>query len=141
MEVKVKSFYESFGLALGDATNTFFLGTSTFTYLKYEHVFICDETGKEFTTQKSLSEKFVASLKANGIRYRPAYNTRHTYATVCLMNGLNPVYVASQLGHSLVMLMKRYAKWINSDKNKEEIAKISNSAKIVPNKKGIKLCI
>jgi len=36
----------------------------------------------------------------NGIRYRPAYNTRHTYATVCLMNGLNPVYVASQLGHS-----------------------------------------
>ncbi len=53
------------------------------TYLKYEHVFICDETGEEFTTQKSLSEKFVASLKANGIRYRPAYNTRHTYATVC----------------------------------------------------------
>ena len=105
------------------------------TYLKYEHVFICDETGKEFTTQKSLSEKFVASLKANGIRYRPAYNTRHTYATVCLMNGLNPVYVASQLGHSLVMLMKRYAKWINSDKNKEEIAKISNSAKIVPKKR------
>ncbi|MBJ8452999.1 site-specific integrase, partial [Acinetobacter bereziniae] len=51
------------------------------------------------------------------------------------------VYVASQLGHSLVMLMKRYAKWINSDKNKEEIAKISNSAKIVPKKKGIKLCI
>ncbi len=39
------------------------------TYLKYEHVFICDETAKEFTTQKSLSEKFVASLKANGIRY------------------------------------------------------------------------
>ncbi|MBP7884014.1 MAG: site-specific integrase, partial [Acinetobacter sp.] len=31
--------------------------------------------------------------------------------------------------------------WINSDKNKEEIAKISNSAKIVPNKKGIKLCV
>ena len=37
------------------------------TYLKYEHVFICDETGKEYTTQKSLSEKFVTSLKANGI--------------------------------------------------------------------------
>nr|WP_252727852.1 hypothetical protein [Acinetobacter sp. Ac_5812] len=83
----------------------------------------------------------MAALKANGIRYRPAYNTRHTYATVCLMNGLNPVYVASQLGHSLVMLMKRFAKWINSDKNKEEIAKISNNAKIVPKKKGIKLCI
>ncbi|MDR0235417.1 MAG: hypothetical protein LBI97_03940 [Acinetobacter sp.] len=41
----------------------------------------------------------------------------------------------------LVMLMKRYAKWINADKNKEEIVKISNSAKIVPKKKGIKLYI
>jgi len=58
------------------------------TYLK----FICDDTGEEFTTPKSLSEKFVAALKANGIRYRPAYNTRHTYATVSLINGLNPVY-------------------------------------------------
>ena len=57
------------------------------------------------------------------------------------MNGLNPVYMASQLRHSLLMPMKRYAKWINSDKNKEEIAKISNSAKFVPKKKGIKLYI
>ncbi len=57
------------------------------------------------------------------------------------MNGLNPVYVASQLGRSLVMLMKRYAKWIDSVKNKQEIAKISNSVKIVPKKKGIKLYI
>ncbi|GGH27099.1 MULTISPECIES: hypothetical protein [Acinetobacter] len=52
----------------------------------------------------------MAVLKANGIRYRPAYNTRHTYTTVCLKNGLNPVCVASQLGHSLVMLMQRYVK-------------------------------
>jgi len=57
------------------------------------------------------------------------------------MNGLNPVYVASQLGHSLVMLIKRYRKEINSDKNKEDFAIISNSAKIVPNKKGIKLFV
>ncbi|GAA5009453.1 hypothetical protein GCM10023206_16630 [Acinetobacter puyangensis] len=51
----------------------------------------------------------------------------NTHATVCLMNGLNLVYVAAQLGHSLVMLMKRYAGWINSDKNKEEIAKLSKA--------------
>ena len=76
------------------------------TYLKYEYVFICDETDQEFTTQKSLSEKFVAALKANGICYRLVYNTRHTYATVCLMNGLNPIYVASQLGDAHEVLCK-----------------------------------
>ncbi len=54
----------------------------------------------------------MAVLKANGIYYRPAYNTRHTYATICLKNGLNPVLCGftAQLGHSLVMLMKRYTK-------------------------------
>lgn len=109
------------------------------TYLKYEHVFICSETGDHYNTQKSLYKKFVAAIKANRIRYRPAYNTRHTYATVCLMNGLNPVYVAAQLGHSLVMLTKCYARWINSEKNKEEIAKIQFCAKIVPSTARLKL--
>lgn len=104
------------------------------TYLKYDHVFICHETNKPYNTQKSLYRIFAAGVKANYVRYRPAYNTRHTYATVCLMTGLNPVYVAAQLGHSLVMLMKRYARWINSDKNKEEIAKISNTVNTSKNK-------
>jgi integrase len=48
------------------------------------------------------------------------------------MNGLNPVYVASQLGHSLVMLS--YANGLIQIRIKE-IAKISNSAKIVPKKR------
>ncbi|MFU8925155.1 tyrosine-type recombinase/integrase [Acinetobacter puyangensis] len=96
-------------------------------YLKYDHVFICAETHEKYTTEQSLYKNFKQAMKATGVRYRPAYNARHTYATVCLMNGLNPVYVAAQLGHSLVMLMKRYARWINSDKNKEEIAKLSKT--------------
>lgn len=102
------------------------------TYLKYDHVFICSETGEAYATQKSLTRRLTAAIKSNGIRHRPSYNTRHTYATICLMSGLNPVYVAAQLGHSLVMLTKHYARWIDGEKNKQEIAKISNSAKIVP---------
>ena len=41
-----------------------------------------------------------------------------------LMDGLNPVFVADQMGHSLQMLMKRYAKWMHGDKNKIEMAKL-----------------
>jgi integrase len=69
----------------------------------------------------------IAAMKACGIRHRPAYNARHTYATMLLMDGVNPVFVADQLGHSLQMLIKRYAKWIHGDKNKIEIAKLNTS--------------
>lgn len=37
------------------------------------------------------------TLKALGIRYRPPYNARHTYATMCLMAGMTPASIAKQL--------------------------------------------
>jgi integrase len=39
--------------------------------------------------------------------------TCHTFATINLMAGINPNYIASQLGHTTTaMLFQRYAKWI-----------------------------
>lgn len=52
------------------------------------------------------------ALKHLGIRWRHAYNTRHTYATVALMAGVPPACIASQLGNSVKMLLDRYARWI-----------------------------
>ncbi len=51
-------------------------------------------------------------VKRLGIRWRKAYQTRHTYATVALMAGVPPAYIASQLGNSVKMLLDRYARWI-----------------------------
>lgn len=64
---------------------------------------------------------FVPTLTALGIRHRDAYQTRHTFATTLLMGGINPAYIARQLGHaSLAMVFKVYAKWINgADKGVE----------------------
>lgn len=42
-----------------------------------------------------------------------------------LMSGLNPAFVANQLGHSLPMLMKRYARWINNKQDILEMAKLN----------------
>jgi len=42
-----------------------------------------------------------------------------------LMDGVNPMFVADQHGHSLQMLIKRYTKWLHGEKNKQEIAKLS----------------
>ena len=64
-------------------------------------------------------------MKTTGIRARPAYNARHTYATLLLMDGVNPTFVANQLGHSIVMLTKRYARWIHGEQSRAELAKLN----------------
>ena len=85
---------------------------------------LCPKTKEPFFNENHL-ERLVEAMKACSIRHRPAYNARHTYATMLLMDGVNPMFVADQLGHSLQMLIKRYTKWLHGDKNKQEIAKLS----------------
>ncbi|GAA5003606.1 hypothetical protein GCM10023206_07500 [Acinetobacter puyangensis] len=91
------------------------------------YVMYCPETGEPFYSEQPARDRLVEAMQGCFIRHRPAYNTRHTYATMMLMDGLNPVFVASQLGHSLEMLMKRYAKWMNGDKNKIEMSKLNTN--------------
>lgn len=90
----------------------------------HDYVVFCPNTGQPFYNDKPPRLRLQEAMKATGIRLRPAYNTRHTYATMMLMSGLNPVFVANQLGHSLPMMMKRYARWINNEKDLAEMAKL-----------------
>lgn len=62
------------------------------------------------------------TFQSLGIRIRRAYQTRHTYATTALMAGVNPTYIAKQMGHANArMLFTVYAKWIDSaDKGREK---------------------
>ncbi|MBV8657141.1 MAG: tyrosine-type recombinase/integrase, partial [Burkholderiales bacterium] len=64
------------------------------------------------------------TLKRLHIRYRRMYNSRHTFATIGLMAGANPAYMARQLGHSLEMFFRVYAKWIDGKDDDRELAKI-----------------
>ncbi|MDP5008066.1 MAG: integrase, partial [Glaciimonas sp.] len=64
------------------------------------------------------------TLKLLGIRYRRPYCTRSTCATIGLMSGANPAYMANQLGHGLDVFFKDYAAWINGDSNSGELKKI-----------------
>ena len=60
-------------------------------------------------------------MKRLGLRYREPYQTRHTSATLALMAGANPSYIARQLGHTNAnMLFRVYSKWIDgADKSRE----------------------
>jgi len=69
-------------------------------------------------------EHFNEAVKELGIRPRPQYNCRHTYATMCLMSGMNPAFIAGQLGHSVQVLLTTYAKWLNSANDWAELEKL-----------------
>lgn len=91
------------------------------TMLAYGHLFLDPQTAAPYVGDKPPRLVFERALKALQIRHRPAYNTRHTFATLALMAGANPLWVSRQLGHaSLTMTMKHYAKWIDgADRGRE----------------------
>ncbi|MBD1589483.1 site-specific integrase [Pseudomonas typographi] len=92
--------------------------------------------GAEFVQQTSdLHNQWRPTLKALGIRYRPPYNCRHTYATMCLMSGMNVGFIAQQLGHSVQMLLSTYARWINSSNDWQELEKLVIGPRLVPGDK------
>jgi integrase len=64
------------------------------------------------------------TLRRLGLRYRPPYNTRHTYATMMLMAGMTPAFCAKQLGHSVEMFLRTYAKWIDGGQNALEMGRL-----------------
>ncbi|GLX91458.1 hypothetical protein Pfra02_40260 [Pseudomonas fragi] len=46
---------------------------------------------------------------------------------MCLIAGMNPAFIANQLGHSVQMLLSTYAKWLNSSTDWSELGKLENS--------------
>ena len=85
-------------------------------------VFLNPVTDRPWPDEKQQRERyFLPTLADLGLRRRGAYQTRHTFATIALMGGVNPAYIARQLGHTTTdMLFKHYAKWIDgADKGRE----------------------
>ncbi|WP_275668944.1 site-specific integrase [Photobacterium phosphoreum] len=69
------------------------------------------------------------SIKRSGIRSRNPYQTRHTYACWMLSQGVNPAFIASQMGHKdMTMVLKVYATWMPSG-NESEIEKMEQALK------------
>lgn len=53
------------------------------------------------------------ALKAAGVQYRPAYQSRHTFASMLLSGGVEAMYVAHQMGHrDWGMIRKVYGRWM-----------------------------
>lgn len=98
------------------------------TRMANDHVWLDPRYGTPWTEERAFRRSYwTPTLKRLGIRYRRPYNMRHTYATMMLMAGMTPAFCAKQLGHSVEMFLKTYAKWIDGDRNDLEMARLEAS--------------
>ena len=90
-----------------------------FSQLKGETIFLNPRTGVAWETDQQIRKScWQALLKVAGVAYRNPYQTRHTYASMMLSAGENPMWVAKQMGHKdWGMLRKRYGRWIPDTDN------------------------
>lgn len=90
-------------------------------------IFLNPMTGRAWPdVQEQRKSYFQPALKALEIRKRHAYCTRATFATTALMGGVNPSYIARQLGHkNAAVTHKHYARWIDGSDSRKEARKVS----------------
>jgi len=91
----------------------------------------------EFFVPSAWNTKWANLIRRAGIRSRPPYQTRHTYACWNLTARGNLAFIAKQLGHNdYSMLVQVYARWIDSESPSELEriwASMQNMRQIVPN--------
>jgi integrase len=92
-----------------------------YTQLADREIFGNPATGRPWADIQTQWKIWRACLARLGMRYREPYQTRHTYASLQLMDGVNAVYIARQMGHANAqMLFKVYGRWIDgADKSRE----------------------
>lgn len=90
------------------------------TQLAGDRVFVGEDGTGFSSTDEPLRLWWKPAMKLSGLRQRDARQTRHTFATVCLMAGITPAWAARQLGHSVEMFYRVYSRWIDrADKGAE----------------------
>ncbi len=85
-----------------------------FTFSLGERIFHNPKTNKPWEIDSQIRERgWLPAITAAGVPYRNPYQTRHTYASMLLSAGENPMWVAQQMGHEdWGMIRKRYGRWI-----------------------------
>lgn len=72
-------------------------------------------TGERWSGSQAVQRIWVTALKRASVRYRRPYQTRHTYASMMLSAGEQPMWVAKQMGHKdWAMIIRVYGKWMPS---------------------------
>lgn len=89
-------------------------------------LFLDPGTGKQWAYEQNARKRYWGpTLDALVIRYRRPYNTRHTNATLGILAGARPAFMAQQLGHTLEVFYKHYQRWVEEAQSLVEVGKIN----------------
>lgn len=103
------------------------------TFLQGDYVWHDPRHNKAWVSENAFCKGYwLRAIRSTGLRYRPPYNTRHTYATMLLMSGARPAYVAKQMGHSVEVLLTTYARWLDGDRDDIEQQRLESFIEGVP---------
>ena len=99
-------------------------------------MFLDTQTGEGFRDDRVQRERYwYPLLDRLGIRRRPAYNSRHTFATLALLAGADPMWVSRQLGHAnMRLLLETYSRWMDrsdAGRNRAKLDALFNEAPVV----------
>lgn len=101
-----------------------------FTFMKDGVIFEDPKTNQAWASADAIRKKaWVPTLKKAGIRYRNPYQTRHTFATRNISQGVNLFWLAGQMGHKgPEMLFRHYGSYLKEyDGNTTKQGKTINS--------------
>jgi len=87
------------------------------TFLKGQEIFQNPRTGERWTGDMVIRQRmWQRLLRKAKVRYRYPYQMRHTYASMMLMAGESPQWVATQLGHTdWTFTARTYGRFIPED--------------------------
>jgi integrase len=85
------------------------------------HVFT-NRHGNPLEVNNLRNRAWYPTLKKAGLRKRTMYQTRHTFASLMLSHGEDPLWVARMLGHAgLDMIFRHYGKFIRNRSRKDGV--------------------
>jgi integrase len=77
--------------------------------------FFCTKTGQQVNPNNLRQRVWLPALQKAGIRIREMKQTRHSFATVALSCGENPLWIANVMGHrNTEMIIKVYSRYIEN---------------------------
>ncbi|UMR98778.1 tyrosine-type recombinase/integrase [Escherichia coli] len=83
------------------------------TFIFVPHAVRNHSNSGEYYSVGSVGKSWDTAIKRAGLRTRKAYQSRHTYACWSLSAGVNPTFIASQMGHaSAQMVYNVYGSWL-----------------------------
>lgn len=87
-----------------------------------------NQYGRPYKSGYHLNRVFRQCLADLKIKSRTGpYPWRHTYASCGLTAGLEPAFLARQLGHNLETFYSHYARWIQGDRDQQQMDKLEGS--------------